>query len=579
MPSSKDPNQVVQPGLGGSGSSSAATSGSLPLYGGGPDWADGTTNPATSVNGQLTKILVDLASLSGGSAKIGSAPLVGANDTIVAGTLFSQLGLLKLAGHIEYAGGPIWLDGSANPSTTVELQLDKIITDLSDKDGSARVGSSQISGTFSIIPQDSILGQLVLLKQSAYIDGTNIVGASNTIAAADLHTQLVALKQSSNIEYAGGPNWLDGTTNAATLVETQLDKIIIGLTDQGAGSSGAHKLGSASIPGTSGTIAAGTIYSALAALKNASNIEHAGSGTWADGTTNPATSVELQLDKIISDLVLTTVGQSGARKLGCEARSAWLGGRTNPLTDIFNAVEKIIVDLGATANNDDGMERIGGQTVAGSPYTLTLGSARSQATELLGFVNTNATNITNKVSKTGDIISGNLTFISPAKVVYNESVTRISSAPWYVPGLSTSQWALITGLYARQDNATGTATVEHDLDAVTGDEITEVSAIIKGGPGHGANPPGTKPTLSLFEWESTSATPNQIAGPFTDPSLTGPTYESLHKVTLASLSITVAANKRYFVRLTGESGGNAQLGLEAIHLEYVATSNGLPPGL
>lgn len=56
-------------------------------------WADGTTNPATNVQGQLAKVVTDLAGATG-SAKIYSAAAAGATYSLVAGTLASQLAAL-----------------------------------------------------------------------------------------------------------------------------------------------------------------------------------------------------------------------------------------------------------------------------------------------------------------------------------------------------------------------------------------------------------------------------------------------------------------------------------------------------
>jgi hypothetical protein len=80
-------------------------------YASGPAWADGTTNPAATVEMQLDKIVADLSAATG-AAKIG------------------------------YAGGPAWLDAATNPAATVEEQFDKIITDLIDQGNPAGIGGS-----------------------------------------------------------------------------------------------------------------------------------------------------------------------------------------------------------------------------------------------------------------------------------------------------------------------------------------------------------------------------------------------------------------------------------------------------
>lgn len=50
------------------------------------------------------------------------------------------------AANITYAGGPAWADGTSNPATTIESQLDKIVSDLAASTGSAKIGGAA-SGT------------------------------------------------------------------------------------------------------------------------------------------------------------------------------------------------------------------------------------------------------------------------------------------------------------------------------------------------------------------------------------------------------------------------------------------------
>ena len=116
-----------------------------------------------------------------------------------------------------------------------------------------------------------------------------------------------------------------------------------------------------------------------AANKHAATaIDYAGGPNWLDGTTNPATTSELQLDKIVTDLVASS-GSSGAEKIGCDARTNWLGGRTNVAgVSVLAAIDKIITDLAVTDAGDDGAERIGAATAGNLPS----GSVRSQLDSL-----------------------------------------------------------------------------------------------------------------------------------------------------------------------------------------------------
>jgi len=111
------------------------------------------------------------------------------------------------------------------------------------------------------------------------------------------------------------------------------------------------------------------------------NSTYNGGSAWYDGTTNPATTFEAQLDKIITDLIATTTAHSGADKLGCAARTDWLGGTTkaNVAASIFAAINKIVTDLALNAAaTDDGSIRLGAAAVT----DLAQGSVRSQLTTL-----------------------------------------------------------------------------------------------------------------------------------------------------------------------------------------------------
>lgn len=76
-----------------------------------------------------------------------------ASDLVFPGGRTIQRGAVNvsLAGNtgadFSYAGGPAWADTTANPATTVEGQLDKIITDLAGASGSAKIQGSAINAT------------------------------------------------------------------------------------------------------------------------------------------------------------------------------------------------------------------------------------------------------------------------------------------------------------------------------------------------------------------------------------------------------------------------------------------------
>jgi len=131
--------------------------------------------------------------------------------------------------------------------------------------------------------------------------------------------------------------WTFKTTSGLTIgVGTPLEAIqalatFAGTTlaGQGVGTSGARSIGVELISGSPNSTTAGTLVNVLNQLLSQINahlndtvdahlataIGFAGSGAWADGTTNPAATVEAQLDKIVSDLA----GTSGAARIGSTA--------------------------------------------------------------------------------------------------------------------------------------------------------------------------------------------------------------------------------------------------------------------
>jgi hypothetical protein len=209
-------------------------------------------------------------------------------------------------------------------------------------------------------------------------------------ATADRHA-------AAAIDFAGGGAWADGAANPATTVEAQLDKLVADLAAAG----GATKIGAAATPGVSASLGAGSVKSQLDALlasvnahlvdpegaHAASAIAYAGGPPWKDGTANPATTVEAQLDKLVGDLA----SDGGAGRLGAAARASWLDGRANPAgVSVLAALNKIVVDLSDQAADADGAARIGAQAAGNLPA----GSVRSQLNALdATAVRTNVANV------------------------------------------------------------------------------------------------------------------------------------------------------------------------------------------
>lgn len=250
----------------------------------------------------------------------------------------------------DYGGGGAWADGTPNPPTTIEAQLDKIISDLGGSSGALKIGAGATTGTPNSLGAGSVKSQIDAL-----------LGLINDLSQGPGSTS------ASTVIYAGGGNWADGTTNPSTSVEVQLDKIISDL----AATSGAPKIGAAATSGSPNALSAGSVKSQIDALLAALNahvagagahaasvisntpfgnlsattvqaalneldaekaalghvhaateISYAGSGALADGTVIAAQSLEAALDSLVSLLAdNVTAGSDGAGRIGAEAQS------------------------------------------------------------------------------------------------------------------------------------------------------------------------------------------------------------------------------------------------------------------
>lgn len=91
---------------------------------------------ATFLNCKGTLYIDDIELTTRGAESIAQSPVFG-GPTSIADTYH-----LHTASGSSYAGGPSWADGTTNPPTTVEAQLDKIISDLAGAAGAPKVGNA-----------------------------------------------------------------------------------------------------------------------------------------------------------------------------------------------------------------------------------------------------------------------------------------------------------------------------------------------------------------------------------------------------------------------------------------------------
>ena len=82
------------------------------------------------------------------------------------------------ASVVTYTGGPAWADGTTNPATDVESQLDKILTDLGGNAGATKVGITGAAGTrvsTSTGPLSTAIGQLHTYVDAGPLGRTAVV--------------------------------------------------------------------------------------------------------------------------------------------------------------------------------------------------------------------------------------------------------------------------------------------------------------------------------------------------------------------------------------------------------------------
>jgi len=166
--------------------------------------------------------------------------------------------------------GPIFIGMAGTPNTIAGIR--KFITLVDGEDNeifNAGVECAVTAISPDVPGNEWSVGNVTLTISPAILAGVTYRVYYNTRGSTATLTDDALIKNRRPYNrYNGGVNWADGTTNPATFVTAQLDKII----------------------------------SELAAAAGANKVGYDGGPAWADLATNPATTVGLQLDKIITDL-------------------------------------------------------------------------------------------------------------------------------------------------------------------------------------------------------------------------------------------------------------------------------------
>jgi hypothetical protein len=206
-------------------------------YSGGPNWADGTTNPATTVQAQLSKIVSDLAGSASGAAKI-EGPTVG--TYLTAGPLGTQIATManfvhsdKAPAETNYTPLRTFNDYLGNPRSLIDHtgyrmgQVSEVdedwthgtglqtIVHLDPVDGAASAGSPSVTGVDVELTTSSDVWVLPLsesVPSNAIINGIVVYYLSNNAS----NVLDVALK-STNLSPSGLSTVVaNGVTTATT---------------------------------------------------------------------------------------------------------------------------------------------------------------------------------------------------------------------------------------------------------------------------------------------------------------------------------------------------------------------------
>ena len=317
----------------------------------------------------------------------------------------------------------------ANEILLADIELDYGQTQILNADISTTRRQWAIKTTSGI---SVAVGQIEEAVQ-ALADGVVSGLAAHKVSTADEHV-------ASAVNYTSGPAWNDGTTNPAATVEAQLDKIVTDLADEASiGNGGADKVGSKTFTVGSLVVASGSVREQLVAVLGAANdhitnasgahaasaVNYAGGGAWVNGTTNPATTVEGQLDKVITDLSNSaSAGNSGADKVGITA--IVYGSENLPAGGTRDAIYELLMIVGdhkTDTTNAHAASAIGGSSFSYGQATVAADDVQDQHTALLTLVESARKSVN---------VSNLCTFFELGEVSANYTPKAIAQGPDYL---------------------------------------------------------------------------------------------------------------------------------------------------
>lgn len=148
------------------------------------------------------------------SIDVDAAAITSTPHSLSSGTVASQiialLGLINstIASEVAYGGGATWADGTTNPATTVESQLDKIITDLAGAAGTAKIQGAVVGTDLAVGTLAAQLSNLAVnwLKMSR----ANTISGAQTFSAVITAAAGLVASVNQNITVSGTGDYKHG---------------------------------------------------------------------------------------------------------------------------------------------------------------------------------------------------------------------------------------------------------------------------------------------------------------------------------------------------------------------------------
>lgn len=215
-------------------------------YSGGPNWADGTTNPATNVEAQLDKIITDLAT-AGGTAKVFADAIADTPDTLANGTILSQLtSLLAFANDkLDLSAGDQIVAGIGRTITWQNNLLLNLFRSAIEFENSSFVLSNagmildhSGSGSFTLrgsggagAAQIGLFNTIVDGNETA--DATLVQIQAGSSGQGEIELDAEHVKLGSDCEGVQGVIYADFSVGNGTLGPNSVGVAVVGLTNVG----------------------------------------------------------------------------------------------------------------------------------------------------------------------------------------------------------------------------------------------------------------------------------------------------------------------------------------------------------